>query len=210
VTGTGNLGASTLRGGTLAAAVANAEDEGAARATVTVGMTVALAAIAMTFAALLLAYGIVRVQAPAWPPPGEVPLPPLWSLRLGATALALAGSAAMHAAVRAGRLTPTSAASQARALGAATAAGLAFVVLQVASFRALGAAGVHPSSGLAASVVYALTAFHGLHALVAALFSLALLVARRPVRPGRLLAVVAFWHLVTAVWLIVFGAVFVA
>ena len=39
---------------------------------------------------------------------------------------------------------------------------------------------------------------------------MALLMARRPARPGRLLAVVAFWHLVTAVWLIVFGAVFVA
>jgi nitric oxide reductase NorE protein len=210
VTGTADIGASTLRPGTLVPAVTSAEDEGAARATATVGMIVALAAIAMTFAALLLAYAIVRVQAPAWPPPGEVPLPPLWSLRLGATALALAGSAAMHVAARAARVGPTSAAHEARALGAATAAGVAFVVLQVASLRALGAAGVPPSAGLAASVVYALTAFHGLHALVAVLFSLALLVARRPARPGRLLAVVAFWHLVTAVWLIVFGAVFVA
>jgi heme/copper-type cytochrome/quinol oxidase subunit 3 len=210
VTGTADIGASTLRPGTLVPAVTGAEDEGAARATATVGMIVALAAIAMTFAALLLAYAIVRVQAPAWPPPGEVPLAPLWSLRLGATALALAGSAAMHVAGRAGRVGPASPAHQSRALGAATAAGVAFVVLQVASLRALGAAGVHPSSGLAASVVYALTAFHGLHALVAVLFSLALLVARRPARPGRLLAVVAFWHLVTAVWLIVFGAVFVA
>ena len=204
MTGTGNMGASTLGATTRAVAVASAEDEGAARATVTVGMIVALVAIAMTFAALLLAYAIVRVQAPAWPPPGEVPLPPLWGLRLGATALALAGSAAMHAAACAGR------AHQRRALGAATTAGVAFVVLQVASLRALGEAGVHPSSGLAASVVYALTAFHGLHALVAVLFSVGLLVARRPGRPGRLVAVVAFWHLVTAVWLIVFGAVFVA
>jgi len=193
--------------GTLGRAAANDED---ARATVTVGMTVALAAIAMTFAGLLLAYAIVRVQSPAWPPPGEVTLPALWGLRLGATALALAGSGAMHAAVRAGRALPGSPAGVRWALGAATAAGLAFLALQAASLRALGAAGVHPASGLAASVVYALTAFHGLHALVAVLLSLSLLVARRPARPGRLLAVVAFWHLVTVVWLVVFGAVFVA
>jgi|GEM_PF-1961231 len=183
------------------------EDEGAARATVTVGMTVALAAIAMTFAALLLAYAIVRVQSPVWPPAGELALPPLWGLRLAATVVAVGGSGAMHAAARAGRLRPRAARP---ALGAATAAGIAFLLLQLFSLRALGGAGVHPASGLAASVVYALTAFHGLHALVAVLLSLGLLAARRPARPGRLLAVVAFWHLVTAVWLIVFGAVFVA
>ena len=134
--------------------------DGERRATVTVGMTVALAAIAMTFAALLLAYGIVRAQSLAWPPPGEPGLPALWGLRLAATAAALAGSWAMRAAARAATplstSTPPSAAP--RALAGATAAGLAFLGLQLASFRALGAAGVHPGSGLAASVVYALTA----------------------------------------------------
>lgn len=185
--------------GTIAPALP--DGDGAARATVTVGMTVALAAIAMTFAALLLAYGIVRAQAPAWPPPGEVPLPPLWGLRLASTGAALAGSWAMHVAAR-GR--------QTRALVAATVAGLAFLALQAGSLRALGAAGVHPGSGLAASVVYALTAFHGLHALVAVLLSLALLAGRGRARPGRVLAAGAFWHLVTVVWLVVFAAVFVA
>ena len=185
--------------GTLPPALGGRDDQ-AARATVTVGMTVALAALAMTFAALLLAYAIVRVQVPVWPPPGEAPLPPLWGLRLGATVAALAGSWAMRAVGRGAR--------PARALMAATAAGIAFLALQGASLHALGAAGVHPGSGLAASVVYALTAFHGLHALVAVLLSLASLV--RPPRQARLLAVVAFWHLVTIVWLVVFGAVFVA
>lgn len=177
------------------------DTDGAARATVAVGMTVALVAIAMTFAALLLAYAIVRVQSPAWPPPGEVPLPALWGLRLSATAAALAGSVAMHVAAR-GR--------SRRALGAATVMGVVFLALQAASLHALGAAGVHPASGLVASVVYALTAFHGLHALVAVLLSLALLISRGPARPGRLLAAAPFWHLVTVVWLLVFAAVFVA
>lgn len=202
------IGSDTIRPAAIPTAPAPGGGEAAARATVTVGMTVALAAIAMTFAALLLAYGIVRVQAPTWPPPGEAPLPPLWTLRLLATGLALAGSATMH--VAAGPAGAAAPATSRRALGVATVTGVAFLAVQVASLRALGAAGVHPDSGLAASVVYALTAFHGLHALVAVMLSLALLMARRPARPGRLLAVVAFWHLVTAVWLIVLGAVFVA
>ena len=204
------IGSDTIRRAAIPPGSPSGGGEAAARATVTVGMTVALAAIAMTFAALLLAYGIVRVQAPTWPPPGELPLPPLWTLRLLATVLAVAGSAAMHVAARAGRTGTAATARAPLALGAATLIGVAFLAVQVASLRALGAAGVHPDSGLAASVVYALTAFHGLHALVAVMLSLALLMARRPARPGRLLAVVAFWHLVTAVWLIVFGAVFVA
>ncbi len=81
------------------AALAELDDpEGQARATVTVGMTVALAAIAMTFAALLLAYGSYARRRPPGRPPGEAPLPPLWGLRLAATATALAGSWAMRAA----------------------------------------------------------------------------------------------------------------
>jgi heme/copper-type cytochrome/quinol oxidase subunit 3 len=192
------------------AAVAPADDS-AARATVTVGMTVALAAIAMTFAALLLAYGVVRAQSPAWPPPGEFPLPPLWGLRLAATAAALTGSVAMWVAARG--LASGTTVSRTRAVPAlvsVTVTGVVFLALQFASLRALGTAGVHPSSGLAASVIYALTAFHGLHALAAVLLSLGLLATWRTARPGRVLAVASFWHLVTVVWLVVFVAVFVA
>jgi cytochrome c oxidase subunit 3 len=186
---------------------------GERRATVTVGMTVALAAIAMTFAALLLAYGIVRVQSPLWPPAGEPALPALWGLRLAATFAALLGSWAMRAAARTDTgpvVTPASAARLARALAIATASGLAFLGLQFASLRALGAAGVHPGSGLVSSVIYALTAFHGLHALAAVLLSVWLLATLRRAPPARLPAVAWFWHLVTAIWLVVFVAVFVA
>ena len=190
------------------ALVRDAAGDREARATVTVGMTVALAAIAMTFAALLLAYGIVRAQAPAWPPAGEAPLPPLWALRLAATAAALAGSWAMRGAARVSAVRADEPAVS-RALAVATAAGVAFLGLQIMSWRALGAAGLHPGSGLAASVVYALTAFHGLHALVAVLLAAGLLVGRQP-RPRWVLAVASFWHLVTVVWLVVFVAVFVA
>jgi heme/copper-type cytochrome/quinol oxidase subunit 3 len=177
----------------------------ARRATITVGMTVTLAALAMTFAALLLAYGIVRVQAPAWPPPGEPPLPALWAWRLGATVTAIAGSAALWGATG-GRFTTVS------GLAGAGLAGTAFLALQVGGLRALARAGVLPSSGIVASVVYALTLFHALHALVALVFLLPSLLAAvrgRVVDQGHLGALASFWHLVTAVWLVIFVAVFV-
>jgi cytochrome c oxidase subunit 3 len=174
------------------------------RATVSVGMAVALASIAMTFAALLLAYAIVRAQAPAWPPPGEAPLPPLWGWRLAATAAALGGSWAMQRAARATDVGRRRVAVRAL-LGAALCGG-AFLAVQCGAFATLRAAGVAPSSGLAASVVYALSLFHGLHALVA----LALLVPTVARGGTRVHAVAAFWHLVTAVWVVMFLAVFVA
>jgi heme/copper-type cytochrome/quinol oxidase subunit 3 len=185
---------------------ANAMAPADRRATITVGMAVTLAALAMTFAALLLAYGIVRVQAPAWPPPAELPLPALWGWRLAATLAALAGSVALGAASR-------GVFSRARALQAAALAGVAFLALQFGCLRALTRAGVLPSSGIVASVVFALTSFHALHALVALLvLAPALIRATRghDLDEGRLGALTSFWHLVTVVWMIIFVAVFVA
>jgi heme/copper-type cytochrome/quinol oxidase subunit 3 len=183
----------------------------AARATVSVGMAVALSAIAMTFAALLLAYGIVRAQAPLWPPPGEPPLPALWGYRWAATAVALASSEAMRRAVRA--LDGLRQRAVVRGLSGAAVLAAAFLGLQLASLGALRQAGVGPSSGIVASVIYALTLFHGLHALVALVVLIPILVTtvRHPhSRATRVRALAAFWHLVTVVWLVVFLVVFVA
>jgi heme/copper-type cytochrome/quinol oxidase subunit 3 len=197
--------------------------EGEAGATLSVGMAVALAAIAMTFAALLLAYGIVRVQAPAWPIPGERPVPPLWGYRLAATAVALAGSLAMWRAARGpeGASQGSDGTTIDRGgrdhvsgnLVVAGLCGVAFLGLQVASFVTLRGRQIGPGAGLGASVVYALGAFHGVHALAALLALAPALYAdarRRPLRRARLRAVASFWHLVTGVWVVVFLAVFVA
>jgi heme/copper-type cytochrome/quinol oxidase subunit 3 len=180
--------------------------DAARRATVTVGMAVTLGALTMTFAALLLAYGIVRSQAPAWPPPGEPPLPPLWGWRAGATIAALVGSVALWSCRNSGEARR----EKLPALAVAAVAGLTFLALQLGSLQALAGAGIKPSSGIVASVVYALTLFHGLHALVALLFlAPALFQAARGGR-GHLGALAAFWHLVTGVWVVIFLAVFVA
>jgi heme/copper-type cytochrome/quinol oxidase subunit 3 len=190
-------------------AAGGAETSAAAMATASVGMIVALTAVGMTFAALLLAYGIVRAQAPAWPPPGEAPLPPLWGWRITATVASLAGSAAMARGARSARAGERR--EVGRALGVAAAAGALFLASQAAAFAALGRAGIAAGSGLAASVVYALGLFHGLHALVALALLVPLREGRRPgmVAPARLASVAAFWHLVTAVWIAMLVGVFV-
>lgn len=203
-----------LAPGAAAQAVdARAEQEAERGATTSVGMIVALSALGMTFASLLLAYAIVRAQSPVWPPPGEAPLPPLWAWRLLGTAASIAGSAAMAATARRAR-----AGRDARKpLAAAAGSGVVFLAAQTAALVALGRAGVGPGAGLAASVVYALCSFHALH-VVAALLALTSVLGsvwaearagRPPARLARVDAVAAFWHLVTAVWLVVFLGVFV-
>lgn len=196
-----------------------------ADATLSVGMAVALAALAMTFAAVLLAYAIVRVQAPSWPPAGEAGPPRPWPWPVVATLAAVAGSAMMARSQRVRARLPASAdleptaddtrnaRSLTRWLGATVAAGLAFVAIQASGWGWLTRTGFRPDSGLVASVVYALTVFHALHALAAVIVTAPLLaraVRHQGLRPSALAAVASFWHLVTAVWLVVFVAVFVA
>ncbi len=185
----------------------------ASQATVSVGMAIALGAVAMCFAALLLGYAILRAQAPSWPPPGEAPVPRSWSWLLGATAAALAGSAAMRAAVRVvDRETTTAALRLKFLLIVAAVAGTTFIGVQILGWASLSASGIRPNAGIVASVVYALTLFHAVHALAALVALIPALV--RALRGGRvrttaLAAIASFWHLVTIVWLVVLVAVFI-
>ncbi len=185
----------------------------AARATASVGMAIALGAVAMCFAALLLGYAVVRAQAPSWPPPGEAAVPRSWSWLLGATAAAMAGSAAMRAAVRIADGETTMAERRLKFfLIVAAVAGLTFFGIQIFGWAWLSASGIRPNAGIVASVVYALTLFHAIHALAAVVALLPALV--RALRGGRarttaLAAIASFWHLVTIVWLVVLFAVFV-
>lgn len=183
---------------------------GVRQATVSVGMAVALGAITMTFAALFLAYAIVRVQAPAWPPPGELTLPRGWWTAIwlaSATLAALTGSAALRVASRA------SAERAPLLLAITAAAGVIFIATQLTAWTRLASDGFRPSSGLVASVVYALTLFHAVHAAVALALLVPLLgraIRGLPRRASTFAAVSSFWHLVTVVWLAVAVAVFVA
>lgn len=184
-----------------------ATTQAARRATTSIGVAVALGAVSMTFAALFLAYAVVRAQAAAWPPPGEGPRPGPLPWALLATVIVLGGSGAVAAAGR-----TSSASRQRAALLAASASGAAFIAVQAAGWMRLAAAGLRPSSGLMASVTYALTIFHALHAgaAVALLAPLVLRAARgRSISADALSSRASFFHFVTAAWLVIFFAVFV-
>ena len=148
-----------------------------------VGLLVFMAATAMLFAALLLAYAILRAQAPVWPPAGAPPFP-----RAAAglnTLLLLAASATL----RRGRL-------------AAAALGVGFLAGQAVLWRHLVAIGLGPAAGhpaLLGQIFLALSALHALHVL-AGLVALSL--AR-----GRSRLVTMYWDFVLVLWVVLYLAV---
>ncbi len=174
------------------------------------GMVIFLASWAMMFAGLFFAYGLVRSRAPVWPPLDQPRLPlGLPGLNV---AVAAASSAALVGALRAFRAHRPQRAAQ--LVGAAAALGALFLGLQVVVWVSLWRAGLQPDGGPYASVFYALTAFHALHVAVG-LAALAVLAARARLGrygPSRHLAVrlwSMYWHFVGAVWLAIYGAVYV-
>jgi cytochrome c oxidase subunit 3 len=148
-----------------------------------VGMAIFLGATAMLFAALMLAYAVLRAQAPAWPPAGAAHLP---RALLGANTLVLvAASVALR-----------------RRPVIALALGAAFAGLQVAAWRAAVGAGVGPASGAYGSVFFALSGLHAAH-VVGGVAALAVVVARRA-RPR---LVTTYWDFLLAVWAVIYFAV---
>ncbi len=147
-----------------------------------VGLVIFLGATAMLFAALLLAYAIVRSQAPSWPPPGAPPFP------RGAAAANTLALVAASLALRRGWA------------GAAFSLGAAFLVAQALLWRHLVAIHLGPSAGVLGEVFFALSVLHALHVL-AGLVALALTGARRL----RLLTI--YWDFVLVIWAVVYVAV---
>lgn len=152
-----------------------------------VGLLVFLAATAMLFAALLLAYAILRAQAPSWPPAGAARLP---RAAAGANTLVLAAaSAALWRARRGG----------ARAwVAAAGLLGAGFLVGQILLWRHLAGMGLGPRGQMPGQIFLALSALHAVHVLG----GLAVLAFSRRVR-----LVSLYWDFVLAVWVVLYVAV---
>ena len=160
-----------------------------------VGLMIFLGAVAMLFAALLLAYAVLRTQAIAWPPPGTPEFP-----RGGAAAnglLLVAVSVALRGAARRRALTV-----------AALALGVGFLIAQVVLWRQLVATRLGPGAGAFGDVFFALSALHGLH-VAGGLIALATTV--RPAAPARRLRLTTlYWDFLLVVWLVVYVAVCLA
>ncbi|MES1207412.1 MAG: hypothetical protein ABUS79_15865 [Pseudomonadota bacterium] len=166
-----------------------------------VGLLVFLGTTAMLFAALLLAYGILRAQAPQWPPAGSLPLP---RGAAGANTLVLAGaSAALWRARRA----------KARAwVAAAGALGAGFLAGQIVLWRHMVAGGLGPRGQMPGQVFLALSALHALH-VTGGLAVLAFSSRGGSKGPfggpslSRLRLVSLYWDFVLVVWVILYVAV---
>jgi cytochrome c oxidase subunit III len=147
-----------------------------------VGLVIFLGATAMLFAALLLAYAIIRSAATSWPPVGAPPFP------RGAAAANTLALVAVSVALRRG--------SARAALGF----GVAFLAGQALLWRHLVAIHLGPSAGALGEVFFALSALHATHVL-GGLVALALAGARRL----RLLTI--YWDFVLVVWAVIYVAV---
>jgi cytochrome c oxidase subunit 3 len=142
-----------------------------------------LATVVMLFTAFAAAYLERSTAQEGWT---RISLPPI----LWANTLVLAlSSVALEWGRRTGRR---------RLLGAAIAAGLVFLGLQVLAWRELRASGVFLPSSPHASFFYVLTGVHGLH-LLAGLVALAAALRR----PAILGLCAGFWHFLGVVWLYV-------
>jgi cytochrome c oxidase subunit 3 len=154
-----------------------------AELTRSVGLLVFLGATTMLFAALLLAYAILRAQAPAWPPPGAPPFP---RAAAGLNTLLLIAAGVVLRRWRA----------------AAAALSLGFLAGQVVLWRHLVTIGLGPAGGHAALLGQVFLALSALHALHVAGGLVALALARR-----RLRALSMYWDFVLGLWVVLYVAV---
>ena len=159
-----------------------------------------LATDVMGFGGLFIAYAVLRVRAESWPDPRE--------------RLALAPAAAMTFVLLASSLTMTLATRAAERrprliwLGATLALGVAFLAGAVAEYAHL-AGGASPmgfSSGLFASIFYALTGYHALH-VVAGLVGVAFM-CRAKVKRQALETMALYWHFVDIAWMPIFTFIY--
>jgi heme/copper-type cytochrome/quinol oxidase subunit 3 len=180
-----------------------------ARVNSTLGMIFFVGSWSMAFGTIFLSFLVLRNRVGTWPPPGiELPSFPIASL---ATALLVASSFAIHAAVKRGRAgAPGFAALWALGLGL----GVAFAAVQAWLWFDLLEAGRTPESGLYESLFYGLTWVHAAHVALALLALVWIQVGIASGRYGRhLISTVQntaiFWHFMDVVWVILFLSFFV-
>ena len=163
-----------------------------------------LATDAMGFAALLIAYAVLRVRADQWPDAQER----LAVLQAAAmTGMLVTSSFTMTMAVRAARAGRTGA--RTAWLAATIGLGAAFLGGQAVEYGQL-ARGPHAmglTTDIFASTFYAVTGYHGLHVLAGLLILVGLLVAPR-VRVRHLEVAALFWHFVDLAWIPIFTFVY--
>lgn len=171
-------------------------------------MVALIATEATVFAGLLSSYFFTRSVSPIWPP-GGIAEPEL-GLIVPFTAVLLGSSVPVawaEASIKTGRI------GRVRlALAVSFLMGASFLVNQAVEYRHLGF-GLRDNAY--ASLFYVITGLHGLHVLVGLAISVVVQLkawtGRLDARRHLTLSVFAlYWHFVDAVWIFVFGSLYLA
>jgi cytochrome c oxidase subunit III len=165
----------------------------------------------LSFAGLLLAYGILRGGSVVWRHAGE----PALNIRFTAmlTAVLIGSSVAMLRAQDAVRRQDRAGTSL--WLGITALGGILFLIGQYAEWFGIAGPGLI-KEGLVlghssyASTFYVVTGFHGLHVVAGVIYILVTLGRNlaRPVSAESITLVALFWHFVDLVWNVVFALVY--
>jgi cytochrome c oxidase subunit 3 len=168
------------------------------------GMKVLVLALSMLFGASLIGYMVVRLRAPAWPPPGMPHLPDaLWL----STVVIVISSFTMHSAVRAARHARQ--ASLRTAMLLTTFLAVLFLLSQTVNWFSLAAASLTAGTNLYGFTFYVLTGLHAAH-VIGGVIPLAVVTVRS--WQGRYSAafhpgveyVAIYWHFLAVVWVVMF------
>jgi cytochrome c oxidase subunit 3 len=169
------------------------------------GMLLFIASEAMFFAGLISAHTIVRSGAMVWPPPGQ-PRLPVEETALNTAALLLSG-VMLFVARRAFRRDRESARNP---LLIAIGLGAFFVVFQGAEWVALIGQGLTLTSSTQGSFFYLIVGIHALHAVVALVLLVRVLLRlqRGWLASSQLATAEAFWYFVVGLWPLLYVRVY--
>lgn len=174
-----------------------------------VGMWLFLASDAITFGALLAAYGAMRIGSPDWPVPGQILDIPLTALN---TFILICSSVTMVkalSAIRHGDLKGLQKFLLLTALGGAT-----FLSLQAYEWTHLIVHdGLRLRNNLFCATFFSLTGFHGAHVFSGVIYLLVIFFRSRKgdftaSNYTRVEVAGLYWHFVDLVWILVFTFVY--
>jgi cytochrome c oxidase subunit 3 len=169
------------------------------------GMILFLASLAVLFAASMVGFLAVRLNAEAWPPPGMPRLPRgLWI----STVLLLVSSGTIHSALQAAKTDRRDALQKGLALTSLL--GVGFLICQVWVWWRLVSLDLTAQTNLYGFSFYMLTALHGLH-VIGGLLPLGVTTwrARQGLYGSQehtgVTLCAMYWHFLDVVWLVIFA-----